>query len=169
VRDLSPYIDRPAKRVTSETGELVWDWGAGLVAIDAPAAQGATGFLGAAGNIELNGVEIETPLDYGSVVLVAMDGKPIVESGKLLLQVVSEEKPWQWETDSATGLRSITNRGTVPLMVKELAGTIRLKRSDAATLTVTPLDANGYRVGAPADGAAEITLLPDRLYYLIER
>lgn len=169
VRDLSPYIDRPAKRVVSETGELRWDWDAGLVTLNAPAAQGATGFLGAAGSIQLDRLEIESPLEYGSVVLVAMDGKPIAESARLLLQVASEEKPWQWETETATGLRTITNRGTVPLLVREMAGTVRLKRADAASLTVTPLDANGYRVGPPINGAAEITLLPDRLYYLVER
>lgn len=169
VRDLSPFIDRTTKRIVSETGELRWDWGAGLVTLDAAAAQGATGFLADAGRIELGGLTIESPLEYGSILLVAMDGKPVAGSGKLLLQVVSEEKPWQWETDAATGLRTITNRGTVPLMVRELTGKVRLKRSDAATLTVTPLDSNGYRVAAPVVGAGEINLLPDRLYYLIER
>lgn len=41
--DLSPYIDRRAKRVASSTGQLKLDYGRGVLVIDAPAAQGISG------------------------------------------------------------------------------------------------------------------------------
>lgn len=81
---------------------------------------------------------------------------------------MSEEKPYQWATDTATGLRTITSAGQPPVMVRDLAGTVSLKRADAAALRVTPLDFNGYPAGQPTPHGAGIPLAPDRLYYLIE-
>ncbi|HMO64887.1 MAG TPA: hypothetical protein PKE47_06645, partial [Verrucomicrobiota bacterium] len=60
-------------------------------------------------------------------------------------------------------------RGTVPLMVKEYAGQIVLKRPDAAGLTAAPLDFNGYRRPGNGLSAAPLTLAPDVNAYLIER
>lgn len=169
ITDLSPFIDRPAKRVRSQTGELDWDWGKGRLTINAPAAQGVTGFLSTLGRVELSAVTIESSLDYGAVLVVALDGKLIDESAKLLLQVASEELPYQWATDKPSGKRTLTNCGTSPLLVKDFAGLVTLKRADATALTVTPLDFNGYRIaGAPGHGTA-ITLLRDVAYYLIEK
>ncbi|MBM3882530.1 MAG: hypothetical protein FJ387_22875 [Verrucomicrobia bacterium] len=167
--DLAPYIDRDARRVTSHTGELEWHWGVGKVIVNAPGAQGATGFLRAAERIELADVAIESSLDYGAMLLVALDGQPIRRSAKLLLQVASEEQPYQWATEPAAGRRTIAHRGSPPVMVRELAGRVLLKRPDADSLTVTPLDANGYRQGRRWRGAGELTLEPDTLYYLFEK
>ncbi|MCL4176900.1 MAG: hypothetical protein KJ072_04025 [Verrucomicrobia bacterium] len=93
--NLSPYIDRTRKKVRSHTGELEWDWGMGKLTINAPAAQGVTGFLNAFGTVELDDIRIQSGLDYGSVLLVAMDGQPLASSAKLLLQVASEEIPYE--------------------------------------------------------------------------
>lgn len=169
VLDLSPFINRTNKTVRSFTGELEWDWGVGKLKINAPAAQGVTGFLSAMGRVELDGLSIESGLDYGSVLLVALDGKPIASSAKLLLQVASEEQPNEWATSQATGVRTITNRGTVPLLVKNLAGTVRLKRADAAAMTVVPLDFNGYRIPGSPGSADVITLSTNAAYYVIEK
>ncbi|MBK9140398.1 MAG: hypothetical protein IPM17_16830 [Verrucomicrobia bacterium] len=169
ITDLSPFVDRPAKRVRSHTGELEWDWGLGRLTINAPAAQGVAGFLAGGGRVELSGLSIESPLEYGEVLLVALDEKPIGESARLLLQVASEELPYQWATSPATGRRTITHRGAPPLMVRDFAGTVTLKRSDAASLTVTPLDFNGYRLPGNPDRADAFTLRPDAGYYLIEK
>jgi hypothetical protein len=168
VTDLSPFLNRTARTVRSATGELEWNWGLGLASVRAPAAQGAVGFLSAAGTIDLPQMTITSTLEYGSVLLVAFDGKPITESSRLLLQVMSEEKPYQWATDRPSGLRTITNVGQPPIMIRNLAGTVVLKRTGAAALRVTTLDFNGYRVGAPESHGAGIQLRPDRLYYLIE-
>jgi len=168
ILDLSPYLDRARKQVRSHSGELEWDWGTGRFTINAPAAQGVSGFLSAFGPVELDGVRIQSAMDYGAVVLVAMDGQPIASSGKMLLQVASEEIPRGWATSAPSGVRTITDRGTVPLLVKNLGGTVQLKRTDAAALTVTPLDFNGYRLSGPPMAAADFVLRPDAPYYLIE-
>ncbi|HTH46331.1 MAG TPA: hypothetical protein VMB21_02345, partial [Candidatus Limnocylindria bacterium] len=111
VTDLSPFISRTNKIAKSQTGELEWNWSNGVVKLTAPAVQGLTGFLTAAGSTRLPDVTIESANEYGTVLVVSLDGLPIATSGKLLLQVMSEEKPFGWTTDAATGVRTITSAG----------------------------------------------------------
>ena len=169
ITDLSPFINRTAKIAKSQTGELEWNWSNGVVKLTAPAAQGLIGFLAAAGKADLPDATIESAQDYGTILLVALDGLPIATSTKLLLQVMSEEKPFGWTTDVTTGPRTITNAGSAPIMVRNLAGVVNLKRADAASLRVTALDFNGYRTSAPVQAAASITLGVATPYYLIEK
>lgn len=168
VTDLTPFVNRATKTARSQTGELEWNWDQGLVKITAPAAQGVTGFLGAAGRVELPDVVIESPLEYGSVLLVALDGKPLTDSAQLLVQVMSEEKPFGWQTDSANGVRTIQNAGQAPILVREFAGTVRLKNLIGAR-RVTPLDANGTALAEPAAFTGELRLRADTFYYLVSR
>ncbi|MCL4179024.1 MAG: hypothetical protein KJ072_14930 [Verrucomicrobia bacterium] len=169
ILDLSPFIDRAQRKARSQTGELEWDWGIGKLTINAPAAQGVTGFLSEMGQVDLDGVRIESAMDYGSILVVSLDGQTIANSARLLLQVASEEQPHEWATSSATGVRTLTNRGTVPLLVKDLAGTVQFKRADAAAMSVVPLDFNGYRLDALPGDASNIALRPEVPYYLIEK
>jgi hypothetical protein len=164
--ELSQFIDRKAKTVRSSTGELFWDYGNGLVTVNAPQAQGATGFLRHAGTIALKDLTLTTDLDYGTVVLVAMDDQPLGRSRRMLLQVMSEEQNFGWKTRGFPQ-KTIESVGTPPLIVQNLSGKVSLQRSDAARLKVTALDANGYPT-ATQKNASQITLRPATLYYLIE-
>jgi hypothetical protein len=170
VTDLSRLIDHGAKVVRSNTGELRWDYGRGLVTIDAPAAQGVTGFLSKAGAVALGDVTISSPLDYGSILVVSMDGKPLASSRKLLLQVMSEDNNTGWSAPG-TGQRTIVSVGGPPFVVKQLAGRVALRRADAPTLKVRPLDLAGYATGSgtPLGAARAVDLLPTTLYYVIEK
>ena len=162
-------IDRQRKVAKSATGELAWNWGSGRAVIAAPQVNGLLGFLADAGTVSLPGMTITSQLDYGAITLVALDGQPIATSKKLLLQVMSEDKNWGWKTVPVdTGLQRIEDLGGAPLLVKNLNGTVNLTRPDAASLTVTALDANGYSV-AKIGNAKTILLRPDTLYYLIEK
>ena len=169
VTDLSPFINRTTKIAKSQTGELEWNWSNGVVKLAAPRAQGVTGFLTAAGRTVLPDVTIESPVEYGSILVVPLDGQPIAMSSKLLVQAMSEEKPFGWTTDAATGVRTITSAGNPPIMVRNLAGKVSLTRADAASLRVTALDANGYRDTTPIQTADSITLAAGTFYYLIEK
>jgi hypothetical protein len=169
VIDLSRFIDRQGKTVKSATGELSWDYGHGLVTVNAPAAQGAIGFLAKAGPIKLGDVTITSPLEYGSVVLVSMDERPLETSRKMLLQVMTEDSNSGWSAPGA-GLRPIVDVGSAPIVVKKIGGTVALGRKDATSLQVVPLDFNGYRSSGrpPSVAGGAFTLLPTTLYYLIE-
>ena len=169
VQDLSPYIDRASKTVKSMTGQLLWDYGRGLVTINAPAAQGATGFLAKAGAVELADVAVSSANEYGSVLVVSMDSRPLATSARILVQVMTEDTNCGWTTRDSGGTKTITDLGGPPIIVRNVAGTVTLKRPDAASLKVTALDANGYKRQEVPGGAAAIRLLPDCLYYVVTK
>lgn len=165
--DLRPLIDHEKQIVTSSTGELRLDYGRGVLRINAPRAQGASGALKAAGPIDLADLVIASDLELGHIAAVPLDGRPLATSQRILLQVMSEEQNAGWTTEPAgPGRHRITSIGRDPWQVRKLHGTVRLKRPDAARLTATPLDPNGYPAGPPAP-AAEIRLLPETVHYLI--
>jgi hypothetical protein len=168
--DLSPYIDRQKKMVRSATGELIWSWGRGAVALNATHAQGACGFLGELPNINLRDVTVRSRNEYGAVLVVSLDGEPLATSARILLQVMTEDGNYGWATEEVAkggqAKKKITNLGSPPIVVKNISGTVSLKRRDAASLRVTALDFNGYKRQEVGD-ATQIKLLPDCLYYLI--
>jgi hypothetical protein len=108
-------------------------------------------------------------MELGHIVAVSLDDQPLATSGRILLQVMSEEKATDFQTEpAAEGLKRIVNIGTDPWQVKTLKGTISFKRADAGRLKVTALDFNGY----PARSLRtcdKITLEPTTMYYLISR
>lgn len=167
ITNLAPYIDRPRQILHSTTGELTWDYRTGLVTVNADQVQGAAGFLRQAGKIALQDVRLSSDLDYGTMLLVSLDGKAIASSDRLLLQVMSEDQNFGWRT-SGFPERTIESVGRPPLVVRNLTGRVRLKRRDAARLRVTALDENGDRLQTIGN-AAQITLQPQVFYYLIER
>jgi hypothetical protein len=167
----NPYIDRQKKMVHSATGELIWSWGRGAVALDATHAQGACGFLGELPNVNLKDVTIRSGNEYGAVLVVSLDSEPLATSAQILLQVMTEDRNYGWETEEmADGetKKKITNLGSPPIVVKNISGTVSLKRRDAAGLRVTALDFNGYQRQEIGD-ATRIELLKDCLYYLISK
>jgi hypothetical protein len=167
--DLSPYLDRAKGTARSLTGELAWDFQAGLLRIDAPQAQGVAGFLSKAGAATLGDVVIESPMDYGAIVVVSLDDQPVKSSRRLLLQAFSEEQPHGWSAPGE-GLRPIAETGGPPIVVKKLEGKVTLRRADAASLKVRALDPNGIEDKAvKVPGGASIALAPASMYLLIEK
>jgi hypothetical protein len=169
VSDLKPLIDHAKQTVTSSTGELKLNYGKGVLSINAARAQGVSGALQAAGQVETRDLTIASEMELGHIVAVSLDDQPLAQSGKILLQVMSEEKASGFQTETVgEGVKRITNIGTDPWQVKELNGTVRFKRADAAQLKVTALDFNGYTIGACGSGN-QIKLQPATLYYLVTR
>lgn len=167
--DLTRYIDRARQTVTSTNGQLRLDYGIGLLTIDAPEAQGVSGALAKRGTVDLKEMAVSSDLELGHIVAVSLDGRPLATSGRILLQVMSEERNSGFTTEPAgNGVKKITSIGRDPWQVRAISGTVRFKRPDAAQLKVTALDENGYpreEVGS----AREIRLRPTTLYYLIRR
>jgi hypothetical protein len=169
LRDLTPFIDDAGKTVTSSNKQVVLNYGKRLLRLDSPKAQGVVGDLKGAGDVELPQVIISSDLDLGAVVVVSLDGAPVSTSKRMLLQVMSEERPSNFADEPAgEGLLKITKLGEDPWLIRNITGTVKLRRPDAATLKVTALDGNGYPAGA-AGTAAEIKLQPGVLYYSINK
>ena len=167
IKDLRPYIDRQQQVVRSTTGQLVLDYGRGVLTINAPAAQGLCGALRAKGKTRLADLTIDSDMELGAIVAVSLDGRPLGSSQRMLLQVISEEKNAQWQTQPAgPGVYRIVNIGQDPWLVRNISGAVSFHRPDAGKLRVTALDHSGYPT--KASGTAErIELRPQALYYLI--
>jgi hypothetical protein len=165
--DLRPYVNRAQRTVIASTGELKLDYGRGILTINAPAAQGASGNLRAAGEVALADLRLRSDLELAHLVLVSLDGKPLRTSGRLLLQAMSEEKSSGFQIVPQGPINLIENIGQNPWRVRKLTGTVHLTRPDAARLKVTALDLNGLPARAVGD-ARQFELLPETLYYLME-
>lgn len=167
LKDLKPFIDHAAGIVRSSTRELSLDYSKGLLTLDAPQAQGASGNLKAGNEITLTDFSLQCDLDNAHVILVSLDGAPVANSRRMLLQVMSEERASGFTTeDAGNGLRKITNIGRDPWQVKKLQGTVKFK--SASGLQILPLDFHGYPKGELMRGA-ELQLAPETIYYLVTR
>ncbi len=167
--DLKPLVDHASKTVTSSTRELKLDYGKGILTIDSSRAQGVSGLLGAMGRFETRDLVIASEMELGHIIAVSLDGQALATSGKVLLQVMSEEKPSGFQSEPLSdGVQRIADIGKDPWLVRKLQGSVRFKRPDASQLKVTALDFNGYPE-ASAGTAEALDLKPATIYYLISR
>ncbi len=179
VGDLNRWINHKQKIVNSDTGELSWDYGRGFCTLNAPAAQGATGFLKRVGPIELSDVTIRADNDYATVLVVALDDRPLARSSRVLVQVGTRARPTGWadheanfnaEGDNHTiHGREIDETGTMPWAIVATEVTIRLRNPSLAR--AIPLDINGNARGtAPirrTGGAIELEVPKDALHVVL--
>lgn len=159
--DLRPFVDPDRKIVKSATREIACDYGRGILTIDAPNAQGAAGFLGAAGPIRLGAVTIEMKNRYGAVIVVSLDGKPLASSAKILVQAFTQERTYGFRVNG----NRIEDLGTGPLNVEDVSATVTF----AGNRRVTVLDEHGYARGKAAASSGCVDLPRDALYVLVEK
>jgi hypothetical protein len=164
--DFAPHVAPDRSAVVSATGELRWDLARGLVQLDAAGAQGAAGYLGASSPLELGAFRLETRMPFGSVLLVALDGEPLERSARMLLTLISESRNAGFVA-SADAPRKLEAIGGPPFLVRELEGDVAIHRAEP--LRVRALDAEGRPLRERTVTAQSFTLLPQTLYYLVER
>lgn len=150
IADFSKSIDLQRKIVTSDTGQIRLDYNIGLCTIDAPCAEGATGFLKSGGRIRLGTIDIESANRQGSVMVVSMDGKPLSESARILVQVGTPARPAGWLQEPVEfadngkdyeGFKVIKTGGP-PWMVEDADMRLTIRNSHLSAMTV--LDTSGY-------------------------
>ncbi|MCG8616350.1 MAG: hypothetical protein MI802_09055, partial [Desulfobacterales bacterium] len=170
--DLTEFVDPRAKRVVSVHGQTSLDYGKGVMTIDTPRAQGAVGFLGDAGVIELGDVTIRCGNEYATVVLVSLDDRPIAESKRVLVQTMTVDRPYGYRERNG----EIVSVGSAPIGVEKIAVALRLEGEAWAGASVTALDEHGYAtdravsIQRPGDGRVTlIALEPDAVYHVITR
>ena len=178
VLDLSRYIDNQKKVIRSITGEVTFDYGAGLCTVNTPRAQGACRFLAKAKAIRLGDIAIRSNNGFAAVAVVSMDGEPIALSRKILVQVGTSARPDGWKTrtaefpgeDGKTMLKGfqILSTGAAPWRIvnTEVGLVVRNPVVTKATL----LDAAGYavqEVRGIRDGNDFSVRLPLNTMYLV--
>jgi hypothetical protein len=180
VAELSKYIDEDKKVVKSITGELDWDYGVGVCRLNAPKAQGVSGFLAKAGPTKLGAVAIESKNDYATILAVSLDDKELTHSERVLVQTTTVCRPYGWKETATTfqdaekkhtykGKR-IDDLGTMPWNVWDTQVVLVIKNPKLRK--ATQLDANGYAIKElkveAAEGELKVTLPANALYVVLE-
>jgi hypothetical protein len=183
VADLSKYIDHDKGVVKSVTGQIALNWKSGVCTVASPAFAGVSGFLkDGGGAFNLGDVKIDSQNDYATIAAVAMDGKPLTSSKKVLVQVGTTAKLTGWTTKPATFMADagngkeervegsqIVNTGTPPWQIHRTRATIRL--ANPGITKATALDPNGYPTGDVTirrDGNSAVVIdLPPNVMYLV--
>ncbi len=174
VADLSEHIAADGSLVRSAHGQLTLNRAAGVLTIDAPAAQGVVGFLkNAGGRFETADLAIESSNGFASVVAVALDGNPLRSSGRVLVQVGTMSAPTGWEVVPASDGQGskrveIASTGQVPWRVADTHGVLSIR--NAVLSGAIRLDAMGFAAEAiPAEQDADVlrVRLPRKTMYAI--
>ncbi len=145
--------------------------------MNAPKAQGVTGFLKqAGGNFRLRDVTIDSQNEYASISVVSMDGEPLSISKRILVQVGTTARLTGWETKPVEfdfqkvkiKGEQIVNTGKPPWLIKDTQVSITILNK--AITKATRLDVNGVAAedcGGRRNGPAASVVLPANTMYLI--
>jgi hypothetical protein len=153
--DFSKYIDVGAKTVRSVTGELELNYDKGFCVLDAPCAQGVTAFFGSKPMTRTSDVTFLSQNEYGAAMVVSMDGKPIKNSSRILVQYGTRSRPTGWEERPTTitldGGKTtpgfeVVNYGKAPWQVQMAKLDVIIKNPSLRKATV--LDMNGNAAGS---------------------
>jgi hypothetical protein len=179
VADLSHWFDPEAGTIKAATGELQWDYRREICTMDAPKAQGVTGFLKrGGGRFELSDVIIESRNDYATINVVSLDDRPIRESGKILVQIVTVNRLTGFQTRRATFTvgkgdaaysvegEQIVRIGKPPFRIANTQVTLTVRNSGLTEAVV--LDINGYAVTHIVISDGRVQLPKDAMYVVLK-
>jgi len=100
VADISGAISSDG--VQSNTGQLVWNTQLGFCTVNAPQAQGVVALFGKAPDHQLKDVRFTSNNTFGAAMAVSMDGIPLGQSRRILLQYATQSRPNGWREVPAT-------------------------------------------------------------------
>ena len=132
----------------SDNGELTSDFEKGIVTIDTPRTQGATGSLDEAPEIKLSRVQISGASDFCTVLFSSLDGAAIGKSGRILVTVIGDacnsgeiarldrselaEAPAQGRFHPSSYQMMADRSGRKPMLAEPVAVTLKLRRDAGA-------------------------------------
>ncbi len=168
--NLADYLHPNAGTVASANHELFWNYKSGLLTINAPAAQGFVGFTTAGHRIKEANAAFALHNRFASVLLVSLTRSPLATSHRLLLQVMTREKPLGFHISG----HKIVAMGSGPWNIKNIYGSVTLSGLAWTTGHVQALRTNGAAASqlvqtTRTPAGLTIHLLPNVLYYLITR
>jgi hypothetical protein len=133
--------------LVSDTAELAWNSGDGVLTVNTPRTQAAVGFLGGR-RIKLANVEIASRTPHCAITLTSLDGQPIGQSKRLLLTAVARaENTGQFWEDSSRRTVPAEGRGRAPVLVEPVEADVTII-CDLAHAVCRALDASGAPKGA---------------------
>ena len=136
--------------IESDTGQLSWFTsppGDGVVTVDTDRSQALIGFLRSNPKV-LKNLSADVTNRFATLILTSMDGKPLSESGKMLLTAGSRvaNTGMKWN-ESRTALAS---QGGSPTLIEPVTGTITMTNlANAKSVSAFALDGSGCALGKP--------------------
>lgn len=175
--NFNSLVNLTSKTVTSNTGQLKWNYASGVCTMDAPSAQGVAGFLKTASpTTQLTDVKIVSANEYAAINVVAMDDKPLKNSEKILIQTGTTYRPNKWaEVPSRFQLGSttvdgfeITNTGGMPWEAVNTSATITIKNNVIRSAFLLDLNGKLSQEIYVKKTATDVTIvLPTNTMYLV--
>ncbi len=174
VADIDSYVDTTDSVVTSATGQVRLDYGAGICQVNSNRAQGVCGFLNKVGTFTLDDVQITTTNTYASILVVPLDAAPIAESKHVLVQAGTMERPTNWQVRAADvggepGFEILAH-GNAPWRIQNIAATVGIKNASLSQMAV--LDMNGMELSTSpltTSGEYQQAQLPADKFYVVFR
>ncbi len=177
--ELKSLIDLEESTVTSVTGEMSLDYGRGIFTLDSPYAKGISGFLSGDVGYVLDGLYIKSINDYATVSLVSMDGKPLADSEKILLQSGTVYRPEGWKEEASEYINNgdtlqgykILSTGSMPWKADALIMHVELRNEKVNEAIL--LNSAGYQVKKikvkNQSGMAILDLPKDATYVILRK
>ena len=168
--DWTQHWDPDAKTVTANTGQLHWNYGERYFEARSAKTQGVVGFAGGQ-TLTLPDVTLTVETDYASVLITALDNRPIGESTKVLVTAVSRERWTGSEVERTDAQRAqLRALGGPPLMMQPVQATLAFDTpfDSAKALNVQGQDIE-RELPSEADGSYRIDGRYATVYYLFER
>jgi hypothetical protein len=122
--DVSGYWDVTGKVVTSNTGQLVWDYGNQVVEARSDRTQGVIGFAGGQ-SYDLPGLTVSVDTGFVSLLFTSLDGLPILNSTHILVTALARDK--QVGARYSEDGKTLISVGSDPLMLEPVKATITMK------------------------------------------
>jgi len=145
--NLSAYWDRRTQTITSNTGQLTWDYGDEVVTVRSEKTQGVIGFAGGLA-FDLPGVTVEVgPTPFVSLLFTPLDNRPLIESAHILITAMAQDKQYA-AVYNEDGTKLIETGGP-PLLLEPVQATLVFKGAALTSAKVVDV------YGVPANGQIE--------------
>lgn len=162
VGDISfpPTLDGEA---STDTRQVRWEFAEGVLSIDAPHVQAATGHLSRSAGISLTQLDVEvlSSTETATAVWIALDStRTLEDAGRSLLVLTTRTEPagLRW-SDTST----VVGWGTGPMLLEPMRARLRFTfESPVGRLLVTPLDSSGRPVADTLAVAPDGSILIDQ-------
>jgi hypothetical protein len=170
MQDVSKFIS--GSTIRSITGEHELDTEKGTFTLNTTHAQGVAAFFKNQREFTLPALTVKSENDYGTCVAVSLDGKPLAESAKVLIQAGTNTLPagWSESPSDKPDIMKIDALGKAPWMMEKVRMSISLRNPELTKATA--LDANGYaKNDAPIERDGELIRLQlpeDALHVILE-
>jgi hypothetical protein len=152
------YIDTRNKRIKSETGELVLNYGKGFLEINAPTVQGVVGDI-SKDTVSLKNIKVTAKNPWSAVIAFTVDAKDLSSAKKFYLAVITPSKMTGQEYSRYRD--KLTAVGELPILSQAFDGKVSFEKTKK--ITATEILPNGEK-GKVFSGKNTLDLSKGRTY-----